>query len=165
LKKKKQIEKFTIVVDTREQLPYKFNIVDECNGAISKKLECGDYSILNLEHVISIERKKSVAELYNNLGKDRGRFFNELENLRRIKYKFLVLEFSYDDIKKGCIYSRISPNYIISNLLKLQLEYGINVIYAGNRVASQDIVKRILNKVWKYYIEGRINGNNCYEKK
>jgi len=50
---------FTIIVDTREQTPWTFD-----NYVVaSQKLDTGDYSIQGLEHIFTIERKKSVSEI------------------------------------------------------------------------------------------------------
>jgi len=146
-----------IFVDTREKLPYVFYKTESCAGGISKTLPVGDYMVEGVDDLV-IERKASVSELWSNFGVDRERFFRELELLRKFKYKFLILELQYKDILNGCAYSQISPNFIISNLLKVIFEYEINVIFAGNRTCAHDITRRILLKAWKYNQEGRLNG-------
>lgn len=153
-----------IYVDTREQKPYIFNKTKNCMGSILTKLDAGDYTIEGCEDLIRIERKSSVTELFINLGRERERFYNEIERMADIKYKFLVLEFSYADLLKGSYYSKISPNYIISNLMKLSLEHNIHVIYCGDRINAQDYSRRLLLKIWKYKTEGRFNEKRIAEQ-
>ena len=54
-------------------------------------LPCGDYSILGLEELISIERK-SLPDLINSLTNDRKRFEAELKAARRYHRFFVVME-------------------------------------------------------------------------
>jgi ERCC4-type nuclease len=54
---------FTIIVDTREQKPWSF---ENYTTAI-RKLDTGDYSIEGLEHLLCIERKRSVSEIANKI--------------------------------------------------------------------------------------------------
>ena len=66
-----------IVVDTREQKPYRFT---RCQV---KTLPTGDYSLVGLEDCIAIERK-SAADLAGSLGAGRTRFRRELERLAQL---------------------------------------------------------------------------------
>ena len=109
---------FTIIVDTREQLPWDF----EENTIAKEKLDTGDYSVKGLEDILCIERKRSVSEIANNLTEKR--FDDVLSRMSKYKFAFLLLEFSVDDILSFPIGSdipkrmwdkiKISPNYIIA---------------------------------------------------
>ena len=83
---------FTIIVDTREQQPWAF----EEYVTAHKKLDTGDYSIEGLEDILTIERKKSVSEIANNITE--SRFKDVIERLSKIKYSFILLEFNLEDI-------------------------------------------------------------------
>lgn len=147
-----------IIRDSREKRGYTFRLTDKCKGTIEKKLDVGDYSLKGHESIIAIERKATIEELWNNFGQQRERFFAEFERMKDIKFKYLILEFSYLNILKGTRYSKISPNFIISNLQKLELEHNVKIIYAGDRSCGQDVSRRILLKVWNYIQDGRISG-------
>ena len=85
----KKKNKYTIIVDTREQCPIIWKENDNIAGTIVKKLDVGDYSILGLETVISIERKGSCSEFAKNILE--SRFFRELQKLNdNYKYAFLL---------------------------------------------------------------------------
>ena len=78
---------FTVIKDTREQDGWTFERFDTryhtCTGMVLQKLETGDYSLKGMENIFCIERKGSVAELAQNLGKDKYRFFAEIEKIGR----------------------------------------------------------------------------------
>ena len=90
------MNKFLVIKDTRERDGWYFKESNYCQGMVDKKLDTGDYSVEGLEDVLCIERKGSVSELANNIVDKR--FDRELERMRDFKYKFLILEFSINDI-------------------------------------------------------------------
>ena len=82
---------FTVIKDTREQDGWTFERFDTryhtCTGMVLQKLETGDYSLKGMENIFCVERKGSVAELAQNLGKDKYRFFAEIERMKSIKHR------------------------------------------------------------------------------
>ena len=78
---------FTIIVDTREQQPWIFDNYAKAH----KKLDTGDYSVEGLEHLLTIERKKSSSEFATNIVE--SRFKDVVMRLSQFKYSFLLLEF------------------------------------------------------------------------
>jgi ERCC4-type nuclease len=131
---------FNIIVDTREQTPWDF-----CSSAVNEvyydKLDSGDYSIEGYEKRFTIERKSSVSELFSNVVQER--FERELERLASYEAKFLVFEFSFDDILKFPVGSnipkykwkhlRIKPQFVVKQLAIYNIKYGVPTIFAGNR--------------------------------
>ena len=120
---------FTIVVDTREQQPWSFDHFAKAH----KKLDTGDYSIDGLQHLLAIERKKSVSEFANNIVE--SRFKDVIIRLSQLKYSFLLLEFDLEDVliypigstvpKRMWDKIKISPAFLLKNILELQLEHNI----------------------------------------
>ena len=78
-----------IIIDTREQKPYKFSI-----PTIKKALPSGDYSIVGYEDDITVERK-SLPDLVRFCGRDRSRFMNQCNRLVEIKHRLLIVESSW----------------------------------------------------------------------
>jgi len=70
----------TIIVDSREQLPYKFQ-----TPSIKAALDTGDYSIAGLEHFIAIERK-TLPDLIGCLCNGRERFERELRRGKALDF-------------------------------------------------------------------------------
>lgn len=146
--------KFKIIVDSREQIPWTFFEDDFCSGSIVQKLDAGDYSIVGFENDFSIERKRNVAEIAGNIVEDRwGRF---LDKFNQIPHNFIICEFGVDDILKYPLgssipkrrqkYIKIRPPFILSKIAEMQL-LGINIIFAGNtenaRLLSLNLMRKI----------------------
>jgi len=146
---------FTIIVDTREQQPWSFDHYAKANI----KLDAGDYSIQGLQHLLGIERKKSVNEIANNITEPR--FKDAISRLAQLKYSFLLLEFDIEDILNYPIGSslprklwdkvKISPAFLMKHVLDWQLVYNINVIFCGNNSSAERTAEMILKKI--FYIE------------
>ena len=146
---------FTIIVDTREQLPWDF----EEHTVAKEKLDTGDYSVKGLEDILCIERKRSVSEIANNLTEKR--FDDVLSRMSKYKFAFLLLEFSVDDILSFPIGSdipkrmwdkiKISPNYIIARMLQMSYKYNIHVIYCGGKGNAEIYAMGLMKKIHKQY--------------
>tara|TARA_Y100000361_G_scaffold24571_1_gene19625 strand:- start:182 stop:667 length:486 start_codon:yes stop_codon:yes gene_type:complete len=140
---KKQIPNFTVIKDTREQEGYYFSKYDKCEGMIERKLDTGDYSIEGLEEKICVERKASPEELATNLGQKKNAFMNEIERMKTFRHKFILLEFSLQDLVEFPEGSRIpesqkakvkiSGKYMLKMLMEFQLKHNIHVIFCGNK--------------------------------
>jgi len=102
-----------VIVDTREKINWDFTVYNITQE--SKKLTAGDYSLLGYEKSISIERKRSTGEIYNNLFKDFKVFKNELAILKDYKVKYIICEFPMANIYTFPERSTI-PKYLWSKL-------------------------------------------------
>ena len=146
---------FTIIIDTREQQPWVFNHYLTAN----RKLDTGDYSIEGLENIVTIERKKSASEFANNITE--SRFKDVIDRLSKIKHSFLLLEFDLEDIliypvgssvpRKMWDKIKISPSFLIKNILDLQMLHNIHICFCGNSDNAEKMAEYILKKV--NYIE------------
>jgi hypothetical protein len=146
---------FTIIIDTREQQPWIFNDYTKAH----KKLDTGDYSIEGLEHILTIERKKSSSEFATNIVE--SRFKDVVMRLSQFKYSFLLLEFDLEDLlvyperstvpKRMWDKVKITPAFLIKHILELQLNHNIKVIFCGNATSAEKIAEFILKKI--HYIE------------
>lgn len=156
-------EDFKIVIDTREQQPWFF---DEYLTTVAK-LDTGDYSIAGMEDVICIERKKSVSEFANNIVE--SRFKDVIQRLQTIKYSFVLLEFSLVDVLRypqGSNVPRrmwnkikISPAFIMKNILDLELKYNIKVIFCDNHDHANKLAQMIFRRMY-YHIQREQNNDS-----
>jgi ERCC4-type nuclease len=148
-------ENFTIIVDTREQIPWEFGF----HTTSRKKLNAGDYSIEGLEHILSIERKKSVSEIANNITEKR--FVRALDKIAKIPHKFILMEFDVDDIynfpvgtdipKRLWDKLKVSNKYIIKYLTEIQINYDIHVIYCGDSDNAERLAISIMRRIYEKY--------------
>lgn len=146
---------FTIIIDTREQIPWEFGYHDTAKH----KLDTGDYSIQGFENIIAIERKKSVSELATNLSE--SRFKDVLQRLSTIKHPYMIFEFDLDEVydfpigsdipKKMWDKLRISGNYIVKRLIEIQLQYNIQVVFCGDANNAERFAVSLMKRIYERY--------------
>jgi ERCC4-type nuclease len=151
---------FTIIVDTREQLPWEFGF----HITAKKKLDTGDYSIEGFEHLLAIERKKSASEIANNITE--SRFKDVLDRLGRIPHSFILMEFDIEDIynfpvgsdvpKKLWDKLKISGNYIMKYLVEAQLNHNIHILYCGCAETAERVAVGIMKRIYEKYGKEKI---------
>jgi ERCC4-type nuclease len=145
-----------IIIDTREKTPWTFEKTTSSEDIVFQKLDTGDYSLEGLEDILCIERKKSVAEIANNITDKR--FKRELERMSEFKYKFLILEFDYrhiDDFPEGSDIPkhfqkkvRVKGPFIIKCLSRIMCKYGISVIPCSSAAYAEHIAYSIMKEVY-----------------
>lgn len=136
---------FCIIVDTREQTPYKFDDLGINN--IRQKLDYGDYSIKGMENIFAVERK-NCSDFFGSIGKERKRFKQRIEELSRLDWAGLVIEATEDELLTPQIsWSNISPNSVYGSLTSFEVKYGIHV-YCGSR---ENCRQRLINWAIKFY--------------
>ena len=136
-----------IVTDTRERRPY------HLPGAIAKALPTGDYSVASFEDRISVERK-STDDLLSCIGGQRQRFERELERLKNIPYAALVIEANLNELLNNNR-SDIHPSAILGSLVAWSWRFHLPIWFAGDRVTTQMLVERLLNKGAQYIIKSK----------
>jgi ERCC4-type nuclease len=161
----KQAPDFTVIKDTREQDGYYFKKYAPCAGMIEQKLDTGDYSIVGLEDKLCIERKGCVEELAMNLGQKKYTFLEEIDRMLPFPHKFLVLEFSLEDLIKFPEETRIpiknkasvkiTGKYMLKCLLEFQLYNNVHVLFCGNKYNAFIAVSSILKRTNEMYTIGR----------
>lgn len=145
---------YTIIVDTREQQPWEF----AHHTTALKKLDTGDYSIEGMESILCIERKKSVSEIANNITEKR--FKDVIDRMTQYKYSFMLFEFDLQDIliypvgsnvpKRMWDKIKISPNFILKNLIEFQLLNNIKIIFCGSPSNAEKMSLSIMNKIYEF---------------
>lgn len=147
------IDDFTVIIDTREQLPWEFAL----HATAKRKLDTGDYSIDGLEHLLCIERKKSVAEIANNIAEKR--FKDVLDRMSKMQYPFMLFEFDLEDIytfpvgsdipKKLWDSLKISSNYILKYITQIQLNYNVHILFCGGPENAEKMAVSIMKRVYE----------------
>lgn len=153
---------FTIIVDTREQLPWEFGF----HTTSKKKLDTGDYSIEGFESLFTIERKRSVSEIATNLSENR--FKDVLNRLSKIPHSFMLMEFSIEDIYAFPVGSdipkrmwdkiKISGNYIMKCLMEAQINHNIHIVFCGDSSTAERTAVGIMKRIYEKY--GNQQNNN-----
>ena len=129
-----------IVIDTREQLPYRFQ-----TPAIKGTLPTGDYSILGAENLIAVERK-TLPDLIACLCNGRERFERELHRGRALDYFAIVIECTLSDLANGDYRSRMTSRSAIQSLLTFSIRYRLPIFFAENRNYGARVTESLLLK-------------------
>lgn len=148
---------YTVLVDSREQIPWKFNKSEYCAGSEITKLETGDYSLKGMEAYFVIERKGTIAEWSQNILEKR--FLNELDRLENFPFAFLLLEFDMKDVMNFPYTSsiphykwaglKIKPDFILRKTLELQMKYKTKFIFVGK--FGQPVALSLFKRISEYY--------------
>lgn len=126
----------TICVDTREQLPYKLKNIPY----ISEKLDFGDYSIVGMENMISIERKMQ-DDFYGTITNGRERFKKELNRMQEAEFKGLLIECEECQLMTPELsYSNIKINSIYGSIISFEIRYGLHVYYGSRADCEQKLI-------------------------
>jgi ERCC4-type nuclease len=156
---------YYVIKDTREQQGYFFGAYQSCLGMVEQKLDTGDYTIQGLEDKVCIERKSSVEELAINLGQKKYAFLDEIERMKNFEHKFLVLEFTLEDLAEFPKNTRIPADkissvkitgkYILKCLIEFQLYNGVHVLFCGDKQHAFVTICSILKRINEKYTIGR----------
>jgi len=134
---------FTIIVDSREQMPYTFSGYP-CSTK-KKGLPTGDYSLEEHEQEICIERK-SKSDLYSSLGKGRSRFEREFIRMQDYSYKALVIEAALGDVLTPPARSQMNPTSVFNTLISWSIRYGVHIFFADTRHLAEALIYQIFEK-------------------
>lgn len=157
------MKEIAIQIDTREQKPWIFEEEPikkgktvRIIGSIEESLSAGDYCIYGAEDLCVIERKLGFSEIYGNIINKEGRerFEKELEKLKKVKFKYLVIEsgVNLDLLSLSVPQYKFGPpvSKVIDELYNYQIDYNITPIFANN--CGQKIVRNIFKNMAKRFL-------------
>jgi ERCC4-type nuclease len=150
----RQIPKPVILVDTREKTPFEFDRFKNWVGGTKHwKPSAGDYSVEGMEELLALERK-TISDLVTAVMQERPRFFRMCERLAQYRWRALILEASYEDIKSPYDedYTQAHPNAVSGTLDALEARFGIPIIYASRyRGLAEEKAASWLSKHFTYW--------------
>jgi ERCC4-type nuclease len=147
----RQIPKPIVLVDTRERYPFDFSrfpnwIAEEKRQA----LKAGDYSVEGMETLLILERK-TLTDLITTVIQQRARFFKQCEKMTKYRWRAMLIEASYEDIKSPYNTSA-HPNAVSGTLDALEARFGIPVIYTSRyRPLAEEKAASWLSKHFTYW--------------
>lgn len=151
MKSRSAREPLAIIVDKREQLPWRF--IDHNVQIIYDILTVGDYSLFGYKTSVAVERK-SLNDLYSSLNSKEKHedFMRKMERMASYECKALVIESTYERVMHPYnVHSKMNPSSVISTLAKSAAIHNIPVIFACGRRNAQDFVFRM----FRYYKESK----------
>jgi len=136
-----------VLIDTREKLPFQFG--DDVD-TVKTKLEVGDYSLKELEHLVSIERK-SLDDFINSTIHNKRRFTQNLMDLTRMEHKAIVVEASLRDVFMHRYKSKTHHQVVFGMVAAISSRWKIPVFFWENHAYAQMMVEKYLKTIWDYY--------------
>lgn len=150
-----------IVVDTREQRPFQFAGASVYEGTTVETgtLVTGDYSLVGMEHRVSIERK-SLDDLAGCLAGSRERFERELERARGLEAFAVIVEAPWEALAKGQYKSRLRPLAATQSVAAFMSRMRVPFWFCGSRPAAEFCTWSFL----KQYAMGRMKELRAVEQ-
>lgn len=133
-----------IKVDTREQLPYRFDKdqVELVTGA----LPAGDYSLPGFEDRVAVERK-SLDDLISCLmNSNRDRFERELQRASHYDLFCVIVEATLLDVSRGNYRSQMNSHAALQSIVAFQVRYRVPFLWCGNRAGGEYMTFSLLSK-------------------
>jgi ERCC4-type nuclease len=111
------------------------------------KLDTGDY-MLDGHPELVVDRKQSLGELAHNLlSQDKARFYREVRRARESGIKLIILcehggIQSIKDVKSWVPkYGQVSGRALADAIFRLEISYGVPVLYCDKRSTGRRIVE------------------------
>jgi len=160
--RKAGIPKPVVVVDTREQqpLPLYANHPNWIGGERLAALKTGDYTVEGMESLLALERK-NLADLVACTVSYRRRFLAACARLSRFRWKAILVEATFEDIKRGPeafdIPSGVHPNAISGTLDAIEAKFGIPIIYSSRlkELATERAASWLSKHFTYWWMEGQ----------
>ena len=159
------LESMTLLVDTREKPTQKMKERIEQTGLPfeRRKLDSGDYSCtcilpdgkeLDFSNKVVIERKMSLGELCQCMGRERKRFEREFERAREKGCRiYLVVEnATWEKAYNGKYDSLMKPQSLIASIDAFRARYGMQLDFCREETTGR-LIRDILYRELKEYLE------------
>ena len=142
---KTMVQAITMLVDTREHLPYEFKGFVRIDGTIRQTLPAGDYAIAEAPEIFRVERRRveEFNTIFSNPSDNRQPFLQELERLLPFPHRFLVIEGTIQYSKGGGRLGQYHKNGMMDFLDALTARYGIKIIFSDSREEAEERVANL----------------------
>ena len=143
--------KATVIVDTREQNPFSFaRFRGWFAGVKHKALKVGDYSVVGLEDVVTVERK-DLPDLIHSFTSDRAVFVKRLRAMSLYPHRLLVVTAALSEVKSPYGGVSIDPNRITQSLIATLAGAGVPFLCIETHELGAEIVASYLYQVHLYH--------------
>jgi ERCC4-type nuclease len=148
----------SILVDTREQRPYKFRDITPRPKLTVATLKTGDYTLEGFEKQIAVERK-SLIDAFSTFGAGRKRFERSLERMMDFDFSVIIIEADWHTIiRTPPQRSKLNPKSFYASVIAWEQRYGVHFWCCPNRAFAERTCYRILERFYIDRSEGRWTG-------
>ncbi|MBI3357289.1 MAG: DnaJ domain-containing protein [Nitrospirae bacterium] len=160
---KTMVQAITMLVDTREHLPYEFKGFVRIDGTIRQALSAGDYAIAEAPEIFRVERRRveEFNTIFSNPSDNRQPFLQELERLLPFPHRFLVIEGTIQYSKGEGRLGQYHKNGMMDFLDALTARFGIKIIYADSREEAEERVANLAAVHYAYYFAEQHGLGRC----
>jgi ERCC4-type nuclease len=160
---KTMVPAITMLVDTREHLPYEFQGLVRIAGTIRHTLPAGDYAIAEAPEIFCVERRhvEEFNTIFSNPSDNRPRFLRELEPLLAFPHRFLVIEGTIQFNKAGGRLGQYHKNGMMDFLDGLTARYGIKIMYSDSREEAEERVANLAALHYAYHFAEQLGFGRC----
>ena len=153
-----RIPKPVVLVDSREQKPLRLfkNHPNWIGGEQRVALKSCDYSVEGMTTLLALERK-SLPDIINCTNSDRQRFIRSCERLAKYRWKAILIEATYEDLKTSYedltdVITQVHPNAVCGTLDAIEAKFGIPILYTSqNTVLACEKAASWLSKHFTYW--------------
>ncbi len=152
-----------LLVDTHETQPYDFKGLVRIAGTITQALSAGDYAIAEAPDIFCVERRRAedINTIFSNPSDNRPRFLRELEPLRAIPHRFLVIEGTIQYNAGGGRLGQYHRNGMVDFLDSLTARFGIQIVYADSREEAEERVANLAAIHYAYHLAEQQGLGRC----
>ncbi len=163
---KTMVPAITMLVDTREHLPYEFQGLVRIAGTIRRTLPAGDYAIAEAPEIFCVERRRveEFNTIFSNPSDNRPPFLQELEPLLAFPHRFLVIEGTIQYSKGGGRLGQYHKNGMMDFLDALTAKFGIKIVYSDSREEAEERVANLAALHYAYYFAEQQGFGRCLQE-
>jgi ERCC4-type nuclease len=163
---KTMVPAITMLVDTREHLPYEFQGLVRIAGTIRRTLPAGDYAIAEAPEIFCVERRRveEFNTIFSNPSDNRPSFLQELEPLLAFPHRFLVIEGTIQYSKGGGRLGQYHKNGMMDFLDALTAKFGIKIVYSDSREEAEERVANLAALHYAYYFAEQQGFGRCLQE-
>lgn len=160
---KTMVQAITMLVDTREHLPYEFKGFVRIDGTIRQTLPAGDYAIAEAPEIFRVERRRveEFNTIFSNPSDNRQPFLQELERLLPFPHRFLVIEGTIQYSKGGGRLGQYHKNGMMDFLDALTARYGIKIIFSDSREEAEERIANLAAMHYAYHFAEQQGLGRC----
>ena len=141
----------TVIVDTREQIPFSFSRFRGWFAKVQRKAPpVGDYSVAGLEDRCTVERK-DLADLIHSFTTNRAVFVKRLRLMSQYPHRLLVVTASLSEVKSRYGAFSIDPNRITQSLIATLAGAGVPFLCSETHELGEEMVVSYLYQVHLYH--------------
>ena len=119
-------------------------------GIERQPLRLGDYSVVGLEEICTVERK-DLSDLVRSFTVERCGFVERLRRMSRYPQRLLVITAALSQVKSPYPFSAVNPNVVIQSLMATFVGLGVPFLCTESHELGEELVASFLYQTFLYH--------------